>query len=100
MKGEVIVITWGDYSDYSVIAVLRWTSEKTPEEVRDEWLALPEQRETIRTGTSKLDRYGFVAWLVLRGYAVDLEAAQELYLGWYNFEFLEWNRHPLSRGNQ
>ena len=93
MKGEVIITTHGEYSDYSIVAVLRWASETTPEEARDEWIALPEQR---RESENILDHYKFIAWLVYKGYAADLEC-HELYLSWRGYgSFSGWDRHPFK----
>lgn len=71
-RPPVVIATAGAYSDYNVVAILEWLTEKTPAVCKDEFLeAFPEARERYL-----FDGYQFVGWLVRQGYAQDLPAIE------------------------
>lgn len=71
-RPPVVIATAGANSDYHVVAILEWLTEKTPAACKDEFLeAFPTARERY-----EFDGYQFVGWLVRQGYAQDLPAIE------------------------
>lgn len=89
---NVIIATEGEYSDYSVRALLNWLSDKTPEEAREAYLEKnPKQREYYSFNTDM-----FISWLIIEGYAEELQA-QELHIGDYG-SVGHWKRTKFESG--
>lgn len=84
---NVLLVSQGDYSDYNVITVVDWVSDKTPEQARDVYLdQYPRQR-----GDYKFKPYAFVGWLTRNGYANEIEC-EELLIQTYGRVDTEWKR--------
>ncbi len=61
------LITFGEYSDYSVVALLEWRAQISARAAYLEFLA---------TGPEHRNAYRFVAWLIRKGYAVEADAME------------------------
>lgn len=78
MKEKLILITNGEYSDYSVSGIFKLLTNKTPNELKQKYLKeYPEQCEDYGANF-----YKFIGWLSSNGYVEDVEY-QELHLGAY-----------------
>ena len=74
-KGELLIISSGEYSDYRMVALCRASQDIDIEALREEYLTLhPEQRQRYR-----FREYQFVKWCL-----VDRTVAtEELYREWW-----------------
>lgn len=76
----VVIISHGEYSDYSVIGIVEWVGACTPQEARDMFVQeCPREDDNYRIDP-------FVAWLLRRGIIREM-SHQELWLGlWTSLE--------------
>lgn len=78
-KGETVLISTGEYSDYTVKALVRATQDFHPKEMSDEYLArFPDQAEDYG-----VDFYMFTNWLVNEKKVLEEIEHREWHLGDY-----------------
>lgn len=71
-KEELIALTYGDYSDYTTLAICRVLVNLDIVALKDEYL----QERSI----SKLEEYEFLSWLIANG-KVEQVVCKEIHLG-------------------
>ena len=88
-KGDIITVTEGEYSDYSIVAHMRALKDFNVDVVGWEYLKThPLERE------DGFDKLGFLAWLARMGFVVDVDqGVVEVWLG-------DYGRHPFNKPNQ